>query len=113
MDVTISSETELAGTVPGHQATVGARMPPSQVVPFRPRKGAFTEPLEPPLSEVKTTRVSSASPNSRTASRIAPTLQSTSSICARVLRTVRSFQASSFAVPGAQSPFASQTAHSR
>ena len=108
MVVAISSETEPPGTVPGHQATVGSRIPPSQVVPFRPRRGAFTDPREPPLSEVKITSVSSAIPNSRTVSRIMPTLQSTSSIWARVRRTVKSFQASALAEPGAQSPFESQ-----
>ena len=56
--------------VPGHQARHGTRMPPSQVEPFPSR----SRPAEPPcnfwisqgpLSLVKTTRVDSANPSSR------------------------------------------------
>ena len=35
-----SEHTELAGIFPGHQANVGSRHPPSNMVPFPSRKGA-------------------------------------------------------------------------
>ena len=46
-----------AGILPGHQAMVGSRMPPSHVLPLNPRNGAFTARGVPPLSEVKITSV--------------------------------------------------------
>ena len=74
-----------AGTVPGHQANPGTRMPPSNVWNFPPRSG----PAEPPwcffcshgpLSDVNTTRVFSSTPWVFRAARICPTDQSISSI---------------------------------
>ena len=35
-----SEHTELAGILPGHQASVGSRQPPSNMVPFPSLKGA-------------------------------------------------------------------------
>ena len=56
--VVISSHTLSDRMEPGHQAIAGSRMPPSQVDPLPPRKGVFTQPDAPPLSEVKMTSVS-------------------------------------------------------
>jgi len=50
---------------PGHQAIVGTRIPPSQVLPLFPRSGLLTARGVPPLSLVKRTKVFSLSPNSR------------------------------------------------
>jgi len=68
-----------AGILPGHQAMVGSRIPPSSVLPLKPRSGALTPRGVPPLSEVKITRVFSLNPSARTVSSTCPTLQSTSS----------------------------------
>ena len=69
---------------PGHQAMVGSRMPPSQVLPLAPRNGAALPPSLPftaqgPLSLVKMTSVRWSSFRSRNVSSTRPTLQSTSS----------------------------------
>ncbi len=63
----ISSVAVPAGILPGHQAIVGSRMPPSHVLPLKPRSGALTARGVPPLSEVNSTSVRSASFSSRTA----------------------------------------------
>ncbi len=71
----------LAGIVPGHQASVQVRMPPSNVCPLPPRSGPLLDPCRraPPLSEVKITSVRFSMPNARTVSSSSPTLESTSS----------------------------------
>jgi hypothetical protein len=74
-----------AGAIlPGHQAMVGTRTPPSQVLPLPPRSGPALPPSAPlmsqgPLSLVKTTSVFRSSFSSRSVSSTRPTLQSTSS----------------------------------
>ena len=70
--------------VPGHQARVGSRTPPSSVQPLLPRNGPDTPPALPldahgPLSLVNSTSVFSASFSSFKAPNTCPTLQSTSS----------------------------------
>ena len=79
-----SVQTLPALILPGHQATQGSRMPPSQVLPFPPRSKPAEPPLsfmisQGPLSLVKSTRVRSARPRLRSVARIWPTLQSSSS----------------------------------
>ena len=69
---------------PGHQAMVGTRTPPSQVLPLLPRSGPAvvaspTTLTQGPLSLVKITNVLSASLSRRSVSSTTPTLQSTSS----------------------------------
>ena len=66
------------GIVPGQRARQGMRMPPSRVDPFPPLSGALLPPclgLQ-PLSEVKTTSVSSSIPRSASVSRITPVVAS-------------------------------------
>ena len=80
-----SAHSRPAGTLPGHRAMHGTRIPPSNVVNFPSRRGPAEPPALPlesqgPLSEVKTTRVCSSTPCSRSAARIRPTDQSISSI---------------------------------
>ena len=60
--------------LPGHQAIVGTRTPPSQVLPLPPRSGFALPPSAPlmshgPLSLVKITSVFSCSFSSRSVSR--------------------------------------------
>ena len=65
-----------AGILPGHQAMVGTRIPPSHVLPLFPRSGVFTERGVPPLSEVKMTTVFSSCFKSRKAWSTRPTARS-------------------------------------
>src|SRR4051794_34415700 len=81
---TTASQALLAAILPGHQAIVGSRTPPSQVLPLPPRSGPASPPSFPcvsqgPLSLLKTTNVLLLSFKSRKASSTLPTLQSTSS----------------------------------
>src|SRR4051812_49566053 len=78
------SQTDPAAILPGHQTTVGSRMPPSRVEPFPPRNGPATPPFLPcanhgPLSLVNKTSVFRSSFNSFRVRRTRPALQSTSS----------------------------------
>ena len=59
---------------PGHTAAKGTFRPPSYMVPFPARRGPLSAPTLtwPPLSEVKTTRVLSARPVSRSVARTRP-----------------------------------------
>ena len=74
-----ASHTAPAGTFPGHHATVGSRIPPSQVVNLNPRSGVLSPRFVPPLSDVNRTSVSPSSFSSRMVSRTRPTDQSSSS----------------------------------
>jgi len=74
----------LGAILPGHQAIVGTRTPPSHVLPLPARSGFALPPSAPftshgPLSLVKITSVRSVNFNSRRVSNTCPTLQSTSS----------------------------------
>jgi hypothetical protein len=71
---------EPAATLPGHQAMVQTRMPPSRVLPLLPRSGVLSAPwlTGPPLSLVKMTSVLLSSFSSRSVSSTWPTDQSTS-----------------------------------
>ena len=81
----ITASQEAPGAIlPGHQAMVGSRTPPSQVEVLPPRKGPATPPFGPslrhgPLSLVKSTRVRASSFSARSVSSTRPVLQSTSS----------------------------------
>src|SRR5690348_10729438 len=74
-----ASQVAPAGILPGHQAIVGSRMPPSNVLALNPRNGALLAARVPPLSDVNNTSVRPSSFNSRSLSTTRPTLQSTSS----------------------------------
>ena len=72
-----------AGSVPGIQAIVGSRMPPSKDVPLPSRNPPLDPAWSPydsqgPLSPVKITNVRPVAPASRTAFRTRPTLSSIS-----------------------------------
>ena len=60
--------TRPGATSPGQRTISGTRMPPSYRKPLLPLSGARSATsLQPPLSEVKTTRVFSARPSSSSA----------------------------------------------
>ena len=69
-----------AGTRPGQRTMQGTRKPPSQVVPFIPRRPPVLPPYHGPLSLVKTTSVRSSIPRSSSLASTRPTLASSSAI---------------------------------